>query len=56
MASHKGHVGVSDILFERGPDVTAQDNNGWTPLHCASQEGHVEAALASSTGYRAYFL
>src|SRR6266850_1066698 len=55
-ASVVGNTEVIRILFEHGPGVTAQDNDGSAPLHCASQEGHVEAALASSTGHRAYFL
>jgi ankyrin repeat protein len=32
------------VLLEHGADTTAQDNDGSTPLHLASQEGHVEAA------------
>ena len=29
-------------MLDRGADVDTTDNAGWTPLHCAAQEGHVE--------------
>ena len=31
-------------LVEQGTDVTAQANNGWTPLHVASYCGSVDVA------------
>ena len=31
-------------LIERGADVDAKDNNGWTPLHWASDSNHIEIA------------
>ncbi len=35
---------VFHFLVERGADVTAKNNNGFSPLHLASQQGYVEAA------------
>ncbi len=44
LASRIGHVKVVRILVEHGADTTAQNKNGWTPLHSASLNGHVEVA------------
>ena len=33
---------VVRMLIDRGADVLAESNEGDTPLHLASQEGHVE--------------
>ena len=33
---------VIGMLIERGADVSAQNQNGETPLHLASREGHAE--------------
>jgi ankyrin repeat protein len=30
------------LLIERGADVNAKTNGGWTPLHSAAFYGHVE--------------
>jgi ankyrin repeat protein len=35
-------VGVARILIEHRADVTAQDNNGWSPLYQAIIRGDVE--------------
>ena len=35
---------VARMLFETGADVSAQDKDGWTPLHLASREGQLEVA------------
>ena len=35
---------VVHLLIERGVDVTAQDNHRQTPLHWASESGHMEVA------------
>jgi len=42
LALHSGHVEVAQLLVEHGADTTAQDQDGWTPLHFVSQNGHVE--------------
>ena len=44
LASHAGHVEVIAMLVENGADVTAQNNDGSTPLHLALQEGGLEVA------------
>jgi len=30
------------ILLDEGADVNGTDKNGWTPLHFAANEGHLE--------------
>jgi ankyrin repeat protein len=35
-------VEVVQVLLECGVDPSTQNNDGWTPLHGASQNGHVE--------------
>jgi hypothetical protein len=37
-----GLLGVARVLFEHSPDTTAETEDGRTPLHMASMEGHVE--------------
>jgi ankyrin repeat protein len=32
---------IVKILIEHGADVNAIDKNGWSPLHFASNEGHL---------------
>ena len=44
LASRSGHVEVVQCLVKHGADPTAQDKDGWTPLHSVSQEGQVEVA------------
>jgi ankyrin repeat protein len=38
-----GHPEVARMLIERGADVSAQDKDGRTPMHLASQAGVLEA-------------
>jgi len=32
------------LLIEKGAEVNAKDTDGWTPLICASRDGHIEVA------------
>jgi ankyrin repeat protein len=41
-AAWMGHVGVVRVLLERGADVSAQDDDGDTALHCAAMTGREE--------------
>ncbi len=36
VAAGSGRVDVASFLITRGADVTATDNNAWTPLHAAA--------------------
>jgi len=44
MASLNDHVGLAQMLLERGADVSAQAEGGTTALHSASRNGHVDLA------------
>jgi len=37
-----GHIKVAQLLVMRGADVHALSADKWTPLHLASQEGHLD--------------
>ena len=38
-ASSSGDIDVVTLLLDSGADVNVADNNGETPLHCASSSG-----------------
>ncbi len=38
-AAVSGHLDVVKYLVEKGADVKAADNDGWTPLHWAAELG-----------------
>ena len=40
MACQNGHEAIVSLLLEKGADVNAKNNDGWTPLHWASENGH----------------
>jgi ankyrin repeat protein len=35
-------LSLDSFLLEHGPDINAQTENGWTPLHWASFKGALE--------------
>ena len=39
-AASQGHRGVVKMLLEKGADIHAQDNSGWTALHSACLKRH----------------
>ena len=41
-AAGKGHLAVVKMLVERGADINAQDDKGWTALSESSYDGHTE--------------
>ncbi|KAM0261878.1 hypothetical protein ACHAQJ_002081 [Trichoderma viride] len=43
-AAAKGLIEVVRRRLDEGADVNAADKDGWTPLHAASEYGHVEVA------------
>lgn len=40
-AAKQGHVGLVDMLINKGADVNARDNQGWSGLMHAVHEGHL---------------
>ena len=42
LTPHSGHASVVQYILDQGIDVDTADNDGWTPLHYAAQEGYVE--------------
>lgn len=40
-----GNVEVVKMLLENGADAAATDEGGWTPLHLASRNGHLEITM-----------
>lgn len=38
-----GHEKVTDVLIEHEANVNIPDNNGWTALHWAAQNGNVQS-------------
>ena len=41
-AAYNGHLAICRLLLDKGAQVEAIDNIGWTPLHQAARQGHVE--------------
>ncbi|KAK9758417.1 hypothetical protein K7432_017825 [Basidiobolus ranarum] len=42
LAASYSHLALCKYLISAGADVNIQDAEGWTPLHCATAEGHME--------------
>ena len=40
LAAHRGDPGVVNMLLERGADIDARNNGGFTPLMFAARQGH----------------
>ena len=46
LAAQQGNIDlIKRILAEHGEDVNKLDSNSCTPIHCAMDAGHEEAAL-----------
>ena len=41
-ATKKGYVNMIQALKEAGGDISAKDSNGWTLMHIAAHNGHVD--------------
>lgn len=42
IASFKGHLDIVEVLHREGIDINYQDSGGFTALHSAVQEGHID--------------
>ncbi|KAF9192255.1 hypothetical protein BGZ51_006038 [Haplosporangium sp. Z 767] len=42
LAASYNHLALCQFLVERGANVNLSDMEGWTPMHCAAAEGHLE--------------
>ncbi|KLP05969.1 Uncharacterized protein LW94_10021 [Fusarium fujikuroi] len=42
IACTKGFVEIVHTMVSNGANITVPDNNGWTPVHVASSNGHAE--------------
>jgi ankyrin repeat protein len=38
----RGHEAVVQLLLEKGAELEAKSNSGWTPLLYASENGHLD--------------
>jgi ankyrin repeat protein len=45
IAAAQGNVDVVQQLLDRGLDEMHRDNAGWSPLHMAAYEGHLEVSI-----------
>ncbi len=43
VACGRGNLDMIKLLLEAGSDPNTVDNQGFTPLHTATQEGHADA-------------
>jgi len=41
-ATMNGHLAICRLLIDKGAQLEAKDDSGWTPLHWAANRGHVE--------------
>lgn len=44
-AADEGNRPLVEELLAKGAEVNAKDNDGWTPLQFAAQQGHHEVVL-----------
>jgi len=43
-AAERGHLDIVKLLFDKGADLVAKDNRGWTPYKVAKKSGNKEVA------------
>ena len=41
-----------ELLLERGANIEAVDNEGWTPLHAAASAGNVDIARYETKSFK----
>ena len=41
-AAEYGHLDICRLLIDKGAQMEATDNSGWTSLHLVSWEGHID--------------
>ena len=47
----KGYAVAIETLGKLGADVNITDNDDWTPVYAASDQGHIAGRFAANAGH-----